>query len=177
MYLDPDAADAVTRYFTCTLFPVSTPLGMVLYEPTKPDDAFGKVMAANLAGRGIELRTLKRWGSLAAQMARMEGLGFGETWEEGRGDKGGGGGGGGEGGGGGGGGGEGGGVGVADVSFLWEEGVNEDEKARVAALEMMDELEEWRLLAAHYCVVWGWRNGDDGGDVWEGWRGFRGQNV
>lgn len=53
-----------------------------------------------------------------------------------------------------------GGIGVADVNHLWEKGVPAEEKARVAGLEMVDELEEWELLAAHYCVVWAWRDGE-----------------
>lgn len=58
---------------------------------------------------------------------------------------------------------------VRTVDELWE-GVSAREKDRVAGLEMVDEVEEWRLLAGHYCVCWGWRDGGDG-DVWRGWRG------
>lgn len=56
------------------------------------------------------------------------------------------------------------GQGAADVDFIWEEWVSGDEKERVAALEMLDEVEEWRMLARHYCVAWGWRTGDESGD-------------
>ena len=35
--------------------------------------------------------------------------------------------------------------------------MNEGEKERVSRLEMLDELEEWELLAAHYTVVWAWQ--------------------
>ena len=55
----------------------------------------------------------------------------------------------------------------ADVDFLWENWVSAEEKRRVATLEMVDEVEEWRLLAQHYCVAWGWRPKDDG--VWKAW--------
>lgn len=123
---------------------------MILYEPINPHDAFGKVMVSNLAARGIELQTLKKYGSLAAQKERLKSYGFGGGAEGG------------------------GGIGVADVNFLWGE-VNQEEKARVARLEMVDEVEEWRLLAGHYCVVWGWRNGVSGAEMegletlWEEW--------
>ena len=71
IYLAPAAADAVANYFTKHLFAPTTPLGIILYEPINPADAFGKVMVSNLAQRGIVLQTLRRYGSLEAQMERM----------------------------------------------------------------------------------------------------------
>ncbi|OJK04705.1 hypothetical protein ASPACDRAFT_38264 [Aspergillus aculeatus ATCC 16872] len=120
------------------------PLGIILYEPIRPDDAFGRTMVANLATRGIQLQTLHRYASLAAQRARLRAHGFVD------------------------------GQAAADVDFLWERWVAEGEKERVAGLEMLDEMEEWRLLARHYCVAWGWREGV-GRKVFEGWRGLEGQ--
>ena len=55
-----------------------------------------------------------------------------------------------------------------DVDFLWENWVSAEEKERIAGLEMVDEVEEWRLLAQHYCVVWGWRAIDD--PIWKTWK-------
>jgi [phosphatase 2A protein]-leucine-carboxy methyltransferase len=54
--------------------------------------------------------------------------------------------------------------------------VSEAEKERVAGLEMLDEVEEWQLLARHYCVAWGWRSGagEDTG-VFDGWKEIEGQ--
>lgn len=135
VYLAPAVADTVVRYFTQHLFPASTPLGLVLYEPINPHDAFGKVMESNLAARGIVLQTLRKYGSLESQAARMKAYAFE-------------------------------GSGGADINTLWEKGVEEKEKERVAGLEMVDEVEEWELLAGHYCVCWGWR----GDGVWDGWR-------
>lgn len=55
-----------------------------------------------------------------------------------------------------------------DIDHWWETSVTTEEKQRVAELEMVDEVEEWKLLAQHYCVAWGWRDGtvegDGGGD-------------
>ncbi|KAL3445326.1 S-adenosyl-L-methionine-dependent methyltransferase [Aspergillus insuetus] len=147
VYLSPDEAAGVVRYFTKTLFPpsgdTSETLGLVLYEPIRPDDAFGRTMVANLATRGIQLQTLHEYASLEAQRRRLRQQGFDA------------------------------GQAAADVDFLWERWVNEDEKERVAGLEMLDEMEEWKLLAQHYCVAWGWR----GGRVqYDGWNDLDGQS-
>ncbi|KAL3435321.1 leucine carboxyl methyltransferase 1 [Aspergillus tetrazonus] len=145
IYLSPNDAAGVVRYFTHTLFPASQEtetLALVLYEPIRPDDAFGRTMVANLATRGIQLQTLHQYASLGAQRLRLREHGFN------------------------------GGQAAADVDFLWERWVAEEEKERVAALEMLDEVEEWRLLAQHYCVAWGWR---DGSTRFTGWRDLDGQ--
>ena len=139
-YLPPAAADTVALYFTQHFFPDTTPFGLILYEPIHPNDPFGKTMVSNLAARGIVLQTLKRYGSLEAQEARMKSYGLRGT-------------------------------GGASVKDLWDKGVEEKEKERVAGLEMVDEVEEWELLAGHYCVAWGWRAGPEN-DVWEGWKGM-----
>ena len=141
VYLDPALADKAATYFTQFLFPSSTAVGMILYEPINPHDAFGKVMVTNLARRGIVLQTLQKYGSMEAQAARMSLYGFDDC----RG---------------------------ANVNLLWQQDVDEEEKARVAELEMVDEVEEWELLAGHYCVVWGWRGGTDDA-TWDGWKNFQ----
>lgn len=137
VYLVPSEADNVALYFTKHLFPASTALGFIIYEPINPHDAFGKVMVSNLAARGIVLQTLRKYGSLEAQAARLGAYGF--TGKR-----------------------------SADVNELWETGVNEIEKERVSRLEMLDEVEEWQLLAGHYCVAWGWREGQ-GQPLWQNW--------
>ena len=95
-------------------------------------------MVANLAARGIELQTLRKYATLEAQRARLALYGFR---------------------------GGGGGADARDVDTLWEQGTSSMEKERVAALEMVDEVEEWRLLAAHYCVAWGWREAEAEGEA------------
>lgn len=140
VYLAPAAADTVACYFTKHLFPASTALGFVLYEPIKPHDAFGKVMVSNLAARGIVLQTLRKYGSLEAQAARLKAYGFTDS----RG---------------------------ADINELWENLISESEKQRVSRLEMVDEVEEWQLLASHYCVARGWREGE-GEPLWRDWETF-----
>lgn len=105
-------------------------------------------MVANLATRGIHLQTLHRYASLSAERERLREHGFVS------------------------------GQGAADVDFIWERWISEEEKERVAGLEMLDEIEEWKLLASHYCVAWGWREGNEDnaeGGVFEGWKRLEGQ--
>ena len=105
-------------------------------------------MVSNLAARGIALQTLHRYDSLDAQVERMKQYGLQD------------------------------GQGAVDVEFLNEHWIDEEEKGRIASLEMLDEVEELNMLARHYCVAWGWRDGttdDGGGGIWEGWRNVRSQ--
>lgn len=60
---------------------------------------------------------------------------------------------------------------AADCNFLWENWITAKEKERIAELEMVDEVEEWILLAKHYCVVWGSRGIND--SVWENWKNIQ----
>ncbi|GAD98073.1 RING zinc finger protein [Paecilomyces variotii No. 5] len=166
IYLSPAEADGVVNYFTKTLFHASTnsgaatptqdspspasgsstvPLGIVIYEPIRPDDAFGKTMVSNLATRGIQLQTLHKYASLNAQRQRLQDHGFNKGQE------------------------------VADIDFIWERWVSDAEKERVSGLEMLDEIEEWRLLAQHYCITWGWREDPDSDGVFDGWKEIEAQ--
>lgn len=183
VYLSPTEAADVVTYFTRTFFPPSSsaapapptpttptqtspspatppvstappttstvPLGLILYEPIRPDDPFGKTMVSNLATRGIHLQTLHQYATLGAQRQRLREQGFDS------------------------------GQGAADVDFIWERWISEQDKERVAGLEMLDEVEEWQLLARHYCVAWGWRDGDArGGEddgVFDAWRDVEAQ--
>ena len=140
-YLPPDAASSVLQYFTMN---VRGPRALVLYEPVRPFDAFGKTMVTNLASRGIHLQTLKRYSSLDAQRQRLHLAGFAD------------------------------GQGARDVHQLYEhdEWVPRTERERIEKLEWLDEVEEWKLLASHYCVAWGWR-GDVFGQAWQGLDGAR----
>ncbi|KAJ5738748.1 hypothetical protein N7493_001903 [Penicillium malachiteum] len=132
IYLSPTEATEVVSFFTERLLgPQTAPLGLVLYEPIRPNDAFGRTMVSNLATRGIQLQTLHKYATLEAQRERFRGQGFTS------------------------------GQAVADIEFIWNRWVDEEEKERVSRLEMLDEMEEWQLLARHYCIAWGWREGDD----------------
>ena len=145
VYLHPAEATAALQFFT-SLFQPNTPLSIIIYEPINPFDPFGKVMEQNLASRGITLHGLKEWHSLEKQKERITQFlcqdGAAADVE--------------------------GGAGVADINEIWRSWISEEEKERVSKLEMVDEVEEWGLLAAHYCVAWGWRGG--GREQWDRWR-------
>jgi len=107
---------------------ITRSVGFVVYEPIRPFDAFGKTMVSNLASRGIHMQTLKRYYSLDTQRQRLRLAGF---------DK----------------------QGARDIHQIWDsqDWVPEIERERVERLEWLDEVEEWKLLASHYCVAWSWK--------------------
>jgi O-methyltransferase involved in polyketide biosynthesis len=126
IYLSPSDADRVLEHVG-HLFSPDVPLAIAIYEPIRPNDAFGRTMVSNLTARGIHLQTLEKYASLAAQMERLVKCGFS------------------------------GGAEAADVDFIWRKWLAVSERERVEALEWMDEVEEFTLFARHYCVAWGWR--------------------
>ncbi|EMC95851.1 hypothetical protein BAUCODRAFT_71209 [Baudoinia panamericana UAMH 10762] len=133
-YLPHETAAAVLDYFSMHI-PGS--MALVLYEPIRPFDAFGKTMVTNLASRGIHLQTLKRYSTLEAQQGRLRlaGLSDGQA--------------------------------ARDVLQLYDDDdwMAPEERERIEKLEWLDEVEEWQLLASHYCVAWGWR-GEAFGEAW-----------
>ncbi|KIW19471.1 hypothetical protein PV08_00043 [Exophiala spinifera] len=139
IYLPPDDADAVLQYFS-NLFPSGTPLAIVIYEPIRPHDSFGRTMVNNLMNRGIQLQTLVKYADLAEQRIRLERHGFQNSTA-----------------------GTLGGSRSVDIDFIWREWVEASEKERIEGLEWMDEVEEFVLLAKHYCISWGWRGYNEDG--------------
>lgn len=130
IYLSPDSADAVLQYFT-QVFPGTTPLAIVIYEPIRPHDPFGRTMMSNLTSRGIHLQTLEKYADLKAQKERLQQVGLGDVK---------------------------GGAEAVDIDTIWKNWTDDEEKRRVDELEWMDEVEEFVLLAKHYCIAWGWRS-------------------
>jgi [phosphatase 2A protein]-leucine-carboxy methyltransferase len=102
-------------------------LGIVIYEPTNPNSEFGKVMSQNLAMRGLSMPTIQKYPTLQSQLHRLRDAGFLHSQNG------------------------------ADILWLWNNWVHPAEKERIYELEMLDEVEEWELLAKHYIVIWGWR--------------------
>lgn len=137
VYLPPQNVAQILKIFLTRYLNPTTPASLILYEPILPNDPFGKTMTSNLAMRNIRLPTLSTYPELGDQRARLNTSGFVN------------------------------GAKAADTDWLWKNWVSEGEKERVARLEMLDEFEELELLLRHYCVAWGWRDGEgeNGGDV------------
>lgn len=130
VYLQPATVQSIISTFTTHYLQPATPASLVLYEPILPRDAFGRTMISNLQTRNIHLPTLTSYPELGDQRARLSGYHFSA------------------------------GARAADTNFIWKHWISDDEKERVASLEMLDELEELELLLKHYCFAWGWRDGE-----------------
>ncbi|KAF2853890.1 leucine carboxyl methyltransferase [Plenodomus tracheiphilus IPT5] len=144
IYLQPRVVQSIIQSLLTHYLQPTTPASLILYEPILPQDAFGRTMITNLQSRNIHLPTLTSYPELGDQRARLQGYGFKA------------------------------GAKATDTSFIWRNWTSEDEKERVGSLEFLDELEELELLLRHYCVAWGWRNGDS--DVFaKAWSGVREQ--
>lgn len=122
-------------------------VGLIFYEPIKPDDAFGRVMGQNLEGRGIQMPTLAVYPSLKSQEERFAQYGLID------------------------------GAKAVDINWIMTRWVSEGEQERIDRCEMLDEMEEWVMLAQHYCISFGWRSsapgsmsGSDHAQSWSGWK-------
>lgn len=71
-YLEIPEAKKVIAYFTSRI----PDLGLVLYEPVKPDDPFGRQMVSNLAARNIKMPTLEDHKEPKDQEERLRQAGF-----------------------------------------------------------------------------------------------------
>ncbi|KAK4165204.1 putative leucine carboxyl methyltransferase 1 [Cladorrhinum sp. PSN259] len=102
--------------------------GIIIYEPILPFDPFGQMMVSNLAARGISMPTLTRYPTQQSQEERLRTEGgFTEVKSK-------------------------------TIDGIWDGWVDEQEKERIDLLEGgLDEVEEWKLLAGHYLIVWGWK--------------------
>lgn len=74
-YLESPEAKDVVEYFVDRI----PNLGLVLYEPVKPDDAFGRQMVSNLAARKIQMPTLDAYKNPKDQEDRLRQAGFEEV--------------------------------------------------------------------------------------------------
>ncbi|KAH7119000.1 leucine carboxyl methyltransferase 1 [Dendryphion nanum] len=147
IYLQAQTVSSILDTFLQKYIPAPTPVSLVLYEPILPNDAFGRTMISNLSTRNIFLPTLKSYPELGDQRARLRTYGFVD------------------------------GAKAADTSRIWQKWVPEEEKDRVAGLEMLDELEELEMLLKHYSVSWGWRDGGADGLFTKAWADVGDQEV
>ncbi|KAK1964268.1 leucine carboxyl methyltransferase [Colletotrichum sublineola] len=121
-YLETSTARDVVAWFEQKI----PNLAIIIYEPVRPDDPFGKMMTSNLAARRIRMPTLESYKLPQHQTQRLHDAGFEHA-------------------------------NTLTVERIWEKWVSTEEKERVDRLEGLDEVEEWKLLADHYIVAWGWR--------------------
>ncbi|POS79732.1 leucine carboxyl methyltransferase 1 [Diaporthe helianthi] len=74
-YLETSEAQNVIKCFVNRI----PDLGLVVYEPVRPDDAFGRQMASNLAARKIRMPTLEAYRQPKDQEGRLREAGFKEV--------------------------------------------------------------------------------------------------
>lgn len=123
-YLQPDKTDHVLDWLSSHF---TSGLGIAVYEPIGGNDSFGKVMIENLASRGISLPSLKKFPTLESQVQRLVDRKF--TLNDGL-------------------------AAANDIWSIYEDWIPETEKIRISKLEVLDELEELRILFQHYCISW-----------------------
>lgn len=113
-----------------------TGLGMILYEPIGGNDQFGVVMKENLAMRGISLPTLNKYPTLLSQTNRLQAWGFTALSR------------------------------AADMDYIHNNWLDDEDKQRIDNLEFLDEREELDLLLKHYCVAWAVTRNTSFHDAW-----------
>jgi tRNA wybutosine-synthesizing protein 4 len=95
------------------------------YEQIHPHDPFGVVMLRNLEQRGCNLRSILAYPDKAAQTRRYQEAGWRGAGQ----------------------------VEVWDMIQVYERLLDRAQVKRVERIEHLDELEEWRIIQSHYCIV------------------------
>lgn len=129
-YLTIEDNEGILRYLK-SLFSGETTALFLIYEPMSLNDAFGDTMIQNLSTRGIDLRTFSELATLEQRAKFLKEVIGLDT------------------------------VRVTDISEVAGYGeslrrwLDDGELARINRLEMIDEVEEIRLLFRHYCLCYG----------------------
>lgn len=118
VYLEPEDSCAIIAWAAQALERAV----FVTYEQIRPHDAFGQIMARNLAERGYSLRGLSAFPDIPSQRARYLELGFHSAT-------------------------------VADMNDVYYRLLPPAEVAAAERRELFDEVEEWHLMSAHYCIA------------------------
>ncbi|TPX65895.1 hypothetical protein CcCBS67573_g07994 [Chytriomyces confervae] len=103
---------------------------MINYDLINPHDSFGKMMMDNLKMRKIMLPGLLAYPSLECQKKRFFDSGYV--------------------------------LNATAVTMLDQYEIHTplEERHRVSKVEMFDEVEEWQLMASHYCIAWACQSRD-----------------
>lgn len=131
VYLPPEAGNEVLRDALALLTNDDDGAegAIIVYDPCRPDTAFGQQMATNLRARGCELLGIgaardPRGAAERLQRAKWECCGGGEGS-------------------------------AADLRTVWERHLPATARARASQIEQLDELEEFNLIMEHYFLAVG----------------------
>lgn len=140
--MEPSEADGIIQWagksFNTAAF--------LTYEQIHPNDIFGKIMLQNLQKRNIELKGIFAYPDLATQMTRYKERGWSHAT-------------------------------ATDMQTIYDKSITDIEAIRyyapvrfmridhavnrIGKIELLDELEEWKMLNQHYCIVTARNSGED----------------
>ncbi|RCK63576.1 Leucine carboxyl methyltransferase 1 [Candida viswanathii] len=139
-YLPPEEYEQTIKYWTSQAR--SNIMGFLIYEPMSLDDQFGSTMTQNLLNRGLNLQMFSKYPDLPARKRFLELCGLLRLRLTDMSD-----------------------VGGYKGQSKW---IDDNELQRINKLELIDEIEEIRLLLDHYCLVYGEYSGTFTGiDTWD----------
>lgn len=130
-YLSPDEYQRTMNYWT--EIADQNYMGFLIYEPMSLNDQFGETMTHNLQSRGLNLQTFSKYPDLISRKKFLEESCHLKNLR------------------------------LTDMSYIGGYKVSQDgrewidhkEMGRINKLEMIDEIEEIRLLLEHYCLIYG----------------------
>ncbi|KAK6453864.1 carboxy methyl transferase for protein phosphatase 2A [Scheffersomyces xylosifermentans] len=131
-YMAPDENELVLKFWKSV---IKNLLAFIIYEPMSLNDAFGDTMTRNLQERGINLLTFNHFPNLASRQEFLSGkCGLSNVKLSDMSD-------------------------IAGYNSMSEAPMKPwipaEELKRISRLEMIDEVEEIRLLLEHYCLCYG----------------------
>jgi len=105
---------------------------VAVYEQILPGDAFGRMMVANLAERGLALASYDAYPDCEAQARRLLRAGFSAST-------------------------------VGDMNVASAMLIPAAALAASARVERLDEVEQWTMMQAHYCLAVAVKDGEEAG--------------
>lgn len=130
-YLTPQENENILKFWSNLFYQSNSVASFLIYEPMSLNDAFGDTMTQNLSNRGINLHTFDEYPNLEARLKFFKSLGFSNIRLTDISDIGG--------------------YSKSSNDNLWIDSI---ELQRINRLELIDEVEELRLLFKHYCLCY-----------------------